>query len=954
MTAARRPRLAVAALVLAAAAVRAWDLDHMSIWQDEGLSLYRAGLGWRDILAGGIPLDALMTRDVQPPLYFVKLAAWFALVGVSTWSGKTLSLLMALPAVPLTWALGRRWLGPRAALAAAAFTALSPAYLWYTQEVRHYTMVVTLGLIGVYAAVRAWDIDGATTRRASPSPGDPFSPRAWAVVAVVANAALVWTHYLGFFLVLFQGIAVLAAVARRRGPRGWLALAPLAAVALLALPLVPYAVWRLGIGPERDQHFVPLTVMLKDIVLGFSFGKSADQASPWVMALDAGFAALLAAGLAGAWRARRPAALFLGGYLVVPVLALYAVTFVKPVYMGFRHILVVAPAYYLLLGAGIAALARRRRPAAWAAAALALGAMLAADLAFYRDPRFRKDDYRALAEYVRARAVPGDAVLVPNGVLKLTFDHLAPDLPVVSLPPFLASGLQDARPAEDQLMPLFRQHPRLWYVDPPRAPVDMAGWLDARALRVDRQDFPGDTTPVYFNAYELAPVLRGGQNPPRRETVHLGPLDLLGWDVRPAELVPGRAGRVRLIWQVTARGIPAYKVSLVVRDAAGRDHADGDHEPYHGQHPTSAWTFGELTYEPHDLLVDPTAPPGTYTLGITVYDPATGETYPSHGPAPLGEVTVARPPVPVAPRAVAIPARLSAIGPGLTVLGASLPTAPGGPWTVGTRLWADVWVRVDDPARVPARLAVDLLDAFGRTAATAATDLDADGLGADARPGDLRRVRVPLGLPGDAGRYDIRARLVDPDGGTRWLRRGRPAVWPVRGLWLGRVAVTAPPMREETPQMDVALGGVPVGDAVALMGYDLGVTQPRPGDDLPVTLYWRVTAPLGADYRATVQLVPAPASDADAPAGPPVAQHDGIPAGGTRPTAGWRAGEVVADPHTLAVPADTPPGDYLLIAALYDPASSGPRPVARQDGRERDFVLLRRIAVAARPAPATP
>lgn len=513
MTPRLRSRPAVAALILLAAALRAWNLDHMSIWQDEGLSLYRAGLGWRDILAGGIPLDALMTRDVQPPLYFVKLAAWFDLVGTSTWSGKALSLVYALPAIPLTWALGRRWLGERTALAAAAFTALSPAYLWYTQEVRHYTLVVTLGLLGVYAVVRAWGLDAAPAL-ATPAPAAPPvfrpSPRGWAVVAVVANAALVWTHYLGFFLVLFEVLAVAAATARRRD---WRAAAPLLILALAALPLVPYAAWRLGLGPERDQHFVPLTVMLKDIVLGFSFGKTADQASPWVMALDAGFAALLAAGLAGAWRARRAAALFLGGYLLVPVVALFAVTFVKPVYMGFRHILVVAPAYYILLGAGVSGLARRRRAAGWAAAALALGAMLAADAAFYRDPRFRKDDYRALATYVRAHAVPGDALVVPNGVLKLAFDHLAPDLPVISLPPFLASGLQDPRPAEDQLMPLFRQHPRLWYVDPPRTPVDMPAWLDARALRVDRQDFPGDTTPVYFNAYELAPVLRGGQNP---------------------------------------------------------------------------------------------------------------------------------------------------------------------------------------------------------------------------------------------------------------------------------------------------------------------------------------------------------------------------------------------------------------------------------------------------------
>ena len=49
------------------------------------------------------------------------------------------------------------------------------------------------------------------------------------------------------------------------------------------------------------------------------------------------------------------------------------------------------------------------------------------------------------------------------------------------------------------------------------------------------------------------------------------------------------------------------------------------------------------------------------------------------------------------------------------------------------------------------------------------------------------------------------------------------------------------------------------------------------------------------------------------------AQSDGEPAGWTRPTTGWAAGEVVLDARTLDLPHDAPPGAYSLVAGLYDP-----------------------------------
>ncbi|MGH2541415.1 MAG: hypothetical protein ACRDIB_01375, partial [Ardenticatenaceae bacterium] len=121
-----------------------------------------------------------------------------------------------------------------------------------------------------------------------------------------------------------------------------------------------------------------------------------------------------------------------------------------------------------------------------------------------------------------------------------------------------------------------------------------------------------------------------------------------------------------------------------------------------------------------------------------------------------------------------------------------------------------------------------------------------------------------------------------------------------------------------------------LGDGIELGGAAFP-TAVEPGDTLPVTLGWRAgDAAPAADYTAFVQLL--------GPSGL-VAQSDAYPTarleGRTlvRPTSGWVAGEVVGDHHILTVPLTLPPGDYRLIAGLYDLAQGGARLPATLDGR---------------------
>lgn len=131
--------------------------------------------------------------------------------------------------------------------------------------------------------------------------------------------------------------------------------------------------------------------------------------------------------------------------------------------------------------------------------------------------------------------------------------------------------------------------------------------------------------------------------------------------------------------------------------------------------------------------------------------------------------------------------------------------------------------------------------------------------------------------------------------------------------------------------------GARLGEAITLAGYGLSADRARPGETLLVQLDWQTDAPLAKRYKAFVQLL-----NAD---GVLVAQRDGEPGGGSLPTDSWQPGVRIADRHGLAIPADLPPGEYRLIAGLYDAAYPYARlPVTGAPAA--DFIVLATIAIA--------
>ncbi len=97
---------------------------------------------------------------------------------------------------------------------------------------------------------------------------------------------------------------------------------------------------------------------------------------------------------------------------------------------------------------------------------------------------------------------------------------------------------------------------------------------------------------------------------------------------------------------------------------------------------------------------------------------------------------------------------------------------------------------------------------------------------------------------------------------------------------------------------------------IDLLAYDLPRASARPGASLSLTLYWYGTAPIEENYQVFVHLVPL-GSDS------PVAQSDKLNPGDL-PTTRWTPDRYVRDAHTVTLPTEVTPGQYLLLVGLYD------------------------------------
>ncbi|MCP4361313.1 MAG: hypothetical protein GY796_25165, partial [Chloroflexi bacterium] len=135
-------------IILLGFALRLYKLGAQSLWYDETVSAFLAGQPVTDIIAH-------TARDIHPPGYYLLLHVWQIPTGSSEFALAFFSLIFGVLLIPLIFLLARHLINRQVAYWAAWLVAVSPFNIWYSQEVRMYTLGAALGVIAAYCALRA-------------------------------------------------------------------------------------------------------------------------------------------------------------------------------------------------------------------------------------------------------------------------------------------------------------------------------------------------------------------------------------------------------------------------------------------------------------------------------------------------------------------------------------------------------------------------------------------------------------------------------------------------------------------------------------------------------------------------------------------------------------------------------------------------------------------------------
>lgn len=232
---------ALVAITAFGAALRFSTLGLQSYSLDEAatVNLVRKSLGGM--------LATIPHNESTPPLYYIVAWIWARIFGTTEVGLRALSACIGTATIPVTYAAARALTSRRSAVIAAAFVAVSPLLVVYSQTARAYILLSFLGALSLLFLARALEY----RRRALSW---------WAVVSVLAVA----THYFAIFLVVPEAAWLLI---RRRDRRK--TLVTIGAVSSVTAALLPLAVYQAHTGNPSWIQNTTLRVRLSELAAEF-------------------------------------------------------------------------------------------------------------------------------------------------------------------------------------------------------------------------------------------------------------------------------------------------------------------------------------------------------------------------------------------------------------------------------------------------------------------------------------------------------------------------------------------------------------------------------------------------------------------------------------------------------------------------------------------------------------
>lgn len=561
------------------------------LWADEGWSLYVSQLPTLSDLFGYVK------ADLHPPLYYLFLRGWAALVGLELAALRLPAVWSALLTLALTYRLAVELFNQRAAFAALVIVATSDLVFSMTPTVRHYAPFMGLAALSTWAYWRSMQ---RFMRRDAIHPVPAQWLNGWLLLYCLSSLALIYTMYWGGLILLAQGFHALL-YHRRHVPK----LLLIAAVVELGyLPWLSVFLSRLtsgGVGANTNDSGYTAALRVDwdgmKVILFQLFGIP-----------EALFVGLALAGLAGSLAARRCSptrqTMLVGSWLILPLLLPIASGLLGYNLLTHRPLIAMVPPMAILVGHVLSQFQ------GWQYALL-LGIIVVNNLVSTGAEPPPRGPWWEVGDFLGNHLSPQDALLIESDIYAYTIEEHAKlaDAPFAAV--IRGEQIREGWHGETatEVNPLLAAYDSLWLVEFTNH-YDIKGELGLLGF--------AQTTPTLDFGFFLV------------DTIHLTrfarpsaaePQWVFGGDLGLRQVNSFQHSsrlRVDMTWSVANVPVQDFTISVFLLAEDGRLAAQHDSFPLDGNSPTTTWLPHHFYFDRANLDLSG-VPNGEYQLGIKVY-----------------------------------------------------------------------------------------------------------------------------------------------------------------------------------------------------------------------------------------------------------------------------------------------------------------------------------------------
>lgn len=484
--------------ILFGIAMRFWQIGAEGLRLDESQSVWQASHSLTFI-------RDYMLKNVHLPLHNSLLHWWMNTFGTSEGAVRSLALIPGILSIPALYLLAREFLTHRFALFAATIGSISPFWVWYSREIRMYSLLTLVTILSYYYFIKAIKEDRGI----------------WYTLYGVTVLIGIYTHYFFFLVILSQAIFFFATWKINWGggdsppQKKQRMLARFLSVGAVAL--AAFTPWVYGL----TQHYgtgslapVLAEPSVFNIVLSFYefvFGYQPDFLMP---SLVAGWPIMILGGFIFLTK-RHPISaitliLLLG--MIIPVIVGFAASKYLPLFLS-RYFIIVTPLLFIFIAWFVSELPPGRAQALIGVGTLFVLAGLLVNQTVRADVPTR-ENYREAAQYVAANATVRDVVVAspPYLIYPIQYYYRG-QAPLSTLPIWdkRKGGIPVVTESvlEKDTQELKEGHRRLFFIVSTDlySAMEIKQYLDTNFAKLEKKQFSKNVwVHVYQTEYDRSPV----------------------------------------------------------------------------------------------------------------------------------------------------------------------------------------------------------------------------------------------------------------------------------------------------------------------------------------------------------------------------------------------------------------------------------------------------------------